>query len=646
MSTLALLGALFFASVEITVSPDQPLPFSYVDDPLIVEIRSDETVRADITIGLESQGGGEKVSQVFPATPLGPDINRWCALKDIPTLRGPWKVMVEVRADNGESYHEAEVYRVDRPANAYVHPLYAFGDSLDRDTLLALRGVGVNLVRVPTSHQELGTLLDEISSLGMKAIVALGDEADALRQAESLAGAHCGAIERWELSATRENAAGLKVIAEGLQTLSCSVPISLSIQDAAAVPDILANLAIPGLQHLVIGESTQGAGVLDKLRDDLAALGVESPVLEYRYEQVGADTFPPVLFDALSHRATRVGFSASLVMEHGELKRGLAYLNGLAHGVAPAPFVGSLPQPGKARALLFASGKRWTLAYWSSGTSESIGVPWDTSHPFTEIDSWNNKNPVSAPDGNDWEGPAGASVQFLEGEDGPIIMATLQSQVRASIKHLLAEKPLEIAFNNDVKAALEAVAENPSGEQSRVHFFTILRAFPEIESRWHAGQLPRPVAVAAMAHLSDLSRTLCRVEAARDASFLEPLTDTLARCEEYQSLYLTGAITTPQARVRGDWLVQEVRRLMDEAESLAAAGFRIEADAVAALAEWRARGLEFAAKAGPLSDQMELPKVEAPKEEKPAPEAAPEKAPVKKAPAKKSTSKKSSTKKK
>ena len=84
---------------------------------------------------------------------------------------------------------------------------------------------------------------------------------------------------------------------------------------------------------------------------------------------------------------------------------------------------------------------------------------------------------------------------------------------------------------------------------------------------------------------------------------------------------------------------------MDEAESLATGGAKIEADAVAALAEWRARGLEFAAKAGPLSDQMELPKVEEPKVEEPKPEVKktePKKpaAATKKAPAKKTTKKK------
>jgi len=640
MNTFFILGTLLLAAVDITVSPDQPLPFSYVDDPLIVEIRSDAVTRADITIGLESSDGQGKVSQVFPATPLGPEINRWCALKEIPPLRGPWKVTVEVRADDGESFHDAEVYRVDRPANAHVHPLYAFGDTLDRETLLALRGVGVNLVRVPAGQAELASLLEEVVRLDMKAIVTLGGEGDVAATAETLTATHCAAIERWELPATRENAAGLKTVAERLQSLECKLPISLSIRDAASVPDILTAIAIPSLQHLVINESPGGPGVLDGLRDDLAALGVESPVLEYLYETKDADKFPPVFFDALSHRAIRVGFPASLVLDGGELKSGISYLNGLAHGVPPAPFAGNLPQPGKARALLFASGKRWTLAYWSNGADDSIAVPWSADYPFTLSDSWNNMAPVEAPEGDVWKSPASGGVRFLLGEGGPVIKATLLSQIKTTIRHIVGEKPLDMAWSGEVRSAMDAIAANPEGEQSRVHFFTLLRAFPEIEGRWHAGQLPRPVAVAALAHLADLSRTLCRLEGAREAGFLEPLADTLARCEEYQSLYLTGATTTPQARARGDWLVAEVRRLMDEAESLAAGGAKIEADAVAALAEWRARGLELAAKAGPLSDQMALPKVEEPKVLEPKPEVKkPEPAP-KKAPAKKSTRKK------
>ncbi|MBL7646702.1 MAG: hypothetical protein JNK74_10985 [Candidatus Hydrogenedentes bacterium] len=650
MNTLAILGALLLSGVDITVSPDQPLPFSYVDDPLIVEIRSDAVTRADITIGLESSDGQGKVSQVFPATPLGPEINRWCALKEIPPMRGPWKVTVEVRADNGESFHDAEVYRVDRPANAFVHPLYAFGDSLDRETLLALRGVGVNLVRVPADLADLADLLEEVVLLDMKAIVTLGGDGDIAAKAEALATVRCAGIERWELPATRENAAGLKAVVERLQSLECKLPISLSVRDAAAVPDILTTIAIPSLQHLVINESPEGPGVLDDLRDNLAALGVESPVLEYLYENSEADAFPPVLFDALAHHAARVGFPASLVLNGGELKSGLSYLNGLAHGVPPAPFAGSLPQPGKARALLFASGSRWTLAFWSSGTNESIAVPWSADHPFTLADSWNNTAPVEAPEGEVWKSPASGGVRFLLGEGGPIIKAPLLNQIKATIRHILGEKPLDMAWSGEVRGAMEAIAANPEGEQSRVHFFTLLRAFPEIEDRWHTGQLPRPVAVAALAHLADLSRTLCRLEGAREAGFLEPLADTLARCEEFQSLYLTGATTTPQARARGDWLVAEVRRLMDDAESLAAGGAKIEADAVAALAEWRARGLEFAAKAGPLSDQMELPKVEEPKAAEPEPEVKKEEpkkpAATKKAPAKKTSTKKAPAKKK
>jgi hypothetical protein len=79
------------------------------------------------------------------------------------------------------------------------------------------------------------------------------------------------------------------------------------------------------------------------------------------------------------------------------------------------------------------------------------------------------------------------------------------------------------------------------------------------------------------------------------------MNDMLARAREMQSLYLTGTVGMEQPYHRGDWLLQEVKRLNDEAATLAENGARIEAAAVAALCEWRARALEFAAKAGPQS---------------------------------------------
>lgn len=603
--TAAILGCLL-AGIEITVSPDQPLAYSYVDDPLIVEVRGDTAMVADVQVSLTPAAGGDTIQRVFPEASLGPAVNRWCAVKDLPPIRGRWDLTVRAGAGDDAPVREATVYRIDRRAGAYEHPLYAWGDNLDRDTLLALRSVAVDRVRIPADHPDIRGLLDALEDLEMRAIVVLESVADAPATAARLTAPSCGAIARWEMPATPETAGALPEAIETIRSLSCSLPVSLRVADPAVLADVLGGLDADALDHLVIAGGEAGAAGLDAVRTAMTALGVESPVLEYIHTGGDPEAFPPAFFEARTRGALRVGFPAGLVMQDGVLRPGLAYVNGLARAIAPVDFAGRLPQDGPVQARLFAEGADWTLASWSDGSGE-LSLPWSADHPLRLLDGWSNARDAAAPEGDTWASPATREIQFVQGEGGPVLMAALVAEVERDARRLLARVDLEEAWPESTRETLEEVGASPLSDQSRVHFFTLLRAFPEIEERWHAGRIARPGAVAALAGLSDLARTLCRLEAARGATFLEPLQDTLARCEEYQSRYLTGSTTTPQARARGDWLVEEVRRLMDEVESLRAAGAKIEADAVAALAEWRARGLEHAAKAGPLSDQMAVP---------------------------------------
>ena len=122
-----------------------------------------------------------------------------------------------------------------------------------------------------------------------------------------------------------------------------------------------------------------------------------------------------------------------------------------------------------------------------------------------------------------------------------------------------------------------------------------------IEEKWHSSLIPRSSAVPALACLSRLVRNLCVVEQEKGRVFITPLRDTLAKCREYQSLYITNSGGSSVSQERGDWLLDKVSQLMAEAEKLEQDGRLIEANAVSALAEWRARSLESAVKANPLS---------------------------------------------
>jgi hypothetical protein len=150
---------------------------------------------------------------------------------------------------------------------------------------------------------------------------------------------------------------------------------------------------------------------------------------------------------------------------------------------------------------------------------------------------------------------------------------------------------------------LRRMAGPSANPVDRLDLFTLLRAFPSIEEQWHAGKTPRSIAVPAMARLARIIRHLCVMEQEAGDPFIELLQDTLGKCSDYQSAYLTGCGGGGTEQERGDWLLGEVSRLMENAEALARDERPIEAAAAAALAEWRARSLEFAAKAAPLSSR-------------------------------------------
>ncbi|HOH31755.1 MAG TPA: LysM peptidoglycan-binding domain-containing protein, partial [Candidatus Hydrogenedentes bacterium] len=115
--------------------------------------------------------------------------------------------------------------------------------------------------------------------------------------------------------------------------------------------------------------------------------------------------------------------------------------------------------------------------------------------------------------------------------------------------------------------------------------------------------------------ITEMAKTMAILEEDRGELFMDPLRDTLSRTEESQSLYLTGSAGTAKSRERGDWILSEVRRLVEEAELMEKAERKIEAGAIAALAEARGLCLKSAAQADVPQEAPEiLPQPEIPAE--------------------------------
>ena len=273
--------------------------------------------------------------------------------------------------------------------------------------------------------------------------------------------------------------------------------------------------------------------------------------------------------------------------------------------------------------FLFTNGADWFLPIWTAGSEVTVSVDTEGATSVEALDQSNNRIDLLERDGQVVLQASGAPI-YLMGRGGGIFEDAARRKSVAMAKELLDRQDIARALGNQVRAAVAKVPGNNGMLAERDDFFTLIRALPRIEKQWHTGRLTKAVAASATAHLTRLLRELCVMEEVRGEAFLEPLSDTIARCKEYQAYYLTSSSGSDGAFERGDWLLNEIRRLTDEAQALASAGRRIEGSAVGAVAEWRARGLEFAAQAGQLQvadippvEQVDLEIPEAPEEPEP-----------------------------
>jgi hypothetical protein len=591
--------------MDISLAPDQPLPYVYVDDPLIIELNADEDAEARIHLTVEASHDGTRTEVDLPPVLLRAHGSRWCPVKGLPKERGYYTIGIRVETDAAVFEKSLAFCRIDRPAKT-APPLYAHVDDLKPGTLLALNTVSVNALRFDVNEENLTMHLDEAIARGFHPILYLeeGGPQSTTAAVEQLAGRYKDKILRWDLSPgdraswlsptieTIRNTgsdAPVYAVAANVDTLNSILQIGMgSVLKGTLVPHHLSANDIMALQHCARGFGQENSEFL--LYDDQGAAGWLQRFFEQRSTGILQTGFP----------VTRLYNEA--------LGEPLVALSALSHRLFPMTFVGTISpaqdlETSTQKALLFRNGASWFLVFWDTSTDTELLLEAGDARDLLLTDALNNT--LILPDISQTALPLVARTmpQYLTGVDGALLGQAARSRAQIEIQRLLAEPRFQYYLPNASQTVMELTGD---GQQSttRKNFYNLLRQLPKLEARWHAGLIPQTVAVPAIARLATLSRALCTVENSSGKSFLEPLGDTLTRCEEFQSLYLTGSIKTPEAYQRGDWLLNEVRRLMDEAQNLAAAGRKIEAGAVAALAEWRARSLEEAAKAGPKSSAM------------------------------------------
>jgi len=590
------------AAIEVGVAPDQPLPFVYTDEPLILEIRGGGDRPAALVLNVECSSLPAPVEAKAGPVMLRSGSSTLVPIEGLPKALGIYKGKLRIEEEGSVSEAEISFCRVERAKRTGVPPVYAH-TATSTESVLAAKNSGASALRIVLGAPEAEDVL--LAAGGMRLIFAidtdipqpLPDLLDALSE-DALA-----RVVRWEID-THGDPERLRDIAAALRARGSNAPIALVVGDAAGFEQMLVGGAGAAAREAVLVTEAPTGREIKLLNESAERAGIEGFRVHVLAPGAVSDStrLLQLLITNLAAGATDTGVAASLLFDGQSLRVPFVLLAGPLRKLTNVEPVGNLSIG--VPATLFRSGARWTVALWTDGADRDVVVPIGSGMDIALHDAAGNPIEVTpAVDGN-LTVRAGAMPIFLSGRGGALLADAARNKANTTVRALLDNTEMGRWLPEETRTALRTVSDRKL-DIDRTTLLGLMRQLPELEKLWHEGKVPRTAITPAIAGIARLARALCTIEEERGQPMLEPMHDMLSRGEEFQSLYLTGSVSNEGARERGDWLVAEVRRLIDDAKLLDEQERPSEAASVAALAEWRARALEHAAKAGPASNTTE-----------------------------------------
>lgn len=588
------------AAMEVNLAPDQPLPFVYMDDPLIVEIVPD--VDTEATLHISVQRGANAAPVIVSAGPVrlrahGP---YWWAVKDLPPLRGHYQAKVRVESPAGPFERDLLFCRIDRPEKTAQMPVCASVAPGDAAAIAALRNAGVRAIRIDAAPAEFDAQLVEALRDGFS-VAASFDAAkldNAGARAEAVAKSSGDRVARWDIHAA--NAQQLVEVADAIRRGGSTVPIALVISGAGDVKTYFESGSASHVRELALETPDITPDTIAQVLHAARRTGVEHWRFHAVLAQSSAETLVRDALRALGSGCASVVIPAAAVYD-GNLSANFGRLNGLSRRMNCREAAGALSLAKGATGYVLRDHNQWLAALWAESAGMQAVIPVGKAGELRMSDAYGNV--LEAPTLKDGSVTLslGPEPVYLSGTDGDVLGKLARSHFTRQARALLAAPEYEGTLPPELLQRVRDVAEGKQEAIGRAGFLFLLRAFPVLEQAWHQGALAKEIAAPALGELADLMRTWCTIQEETGEPFVTPMSDHMEKCEEYRALYLTGA----EAGERGDWLLDEVLRLMNEADALAHAGKAIEGTALVAMAEWRARALDSAAKAPPLSEPVD-----------------------------------------
>ena len=599
---LLLFGA---GQIQVTLAPDQPVPSIYIDEPLVIEFLSpvDTTCSVDLDVYVPGQ---QALRISLGSLQLDAGRARWVPVDSLPPFYGRHAVRLLIQEDDDAREIAGQFHRIERPKVAGALPVSVNLDDFSEDLLFALQSVPVPALRVETDQGI--ALEDAVQARQLKGFdlhVRVSDGEDVGRQSlKELAASHSAEVDVWELS-TAEGPLRLLDMARAIQSGSPDARVHAVVANPEELGELLAEDTyheIKGALLLTDGATGNPVGAAVRAAE---RAGYERYPLRWFPAAAGELEAPndvvARLIASLSEGGAGVSVKAGDVYRLDDFGPAYDMLCAATRLLGGTTYAGRITGEEGSQGAVFRDfseegrGEAWVVALWREGPDKgSLTLPVAELTNLELLDSSGNPLPLPAGD----EGSLSIQVtnvpRYLRGWGDSILAETALREVRRGAAEVLEDKALVRSLDAETTAALKSLSSIERDAKNRSEYLILLRSFPVIEWEWNQGTLDTAVAVPTLARLAGLARHLAVLEHRSGEPFLDPLERTLSTCAEFQRQILdeTGQGFRPGPRV--DWLMAEVSRLSAEAGQLAKLGRDVEAQAVAALAEWRARCLEVA----------------------------------------------------
>lgn len=596
MTALLIVALLAAPDIRVKITPDQPLPFAYVDEPLIVEVSSPTEKEAVVRVEIDGRNGPAEVLDLGPVD-LAESGAHWSALESVAQRRGEYRAKFTIAA-GGITLQQAQNFcRIDRPVPGYTFPLSAAVNGSSHDNLaLALSAMSGRSFRLEPGTPELAAKAEKARQAGLQVVIGLplARLSEPVADAERLATELGDGVARWEIEGV-EKPAAVAAVAEVIHRAQPRAGIGLVARDPAALARLFEAGAGKYAGTLVLDEQAPERDALLALRSEAERAGYEGMTLvalNRGIEPGMLDQSQWLLKQVLMSFAAGAEsiLDADLILNGKGFGGAYVALCGTAQRLRNASYAGELELHPGVRTEVLRTPERWVLVLWAKSDPQDLALRLPQARELELTDVRNNPLDLPPMAGDVLTMRVGLEPLFLSGKGGTLLADAARRMAVEEAKAILDDRDAK-QFPTELAELLQLVTEQGSGAIDRRGFLALVGVFQGLEEAYRAGKLPTEIAVPTSAGLARLLRHLCVVEHERGEPFLEPLQAMLEKCSEYTSKYLTGAPNGEGYR-RDDWILAEVTRLMAEAKQLQDAGRATEADAVAALAEGRARALQ------------------------------------------------------